>query len=185
MRLMVIQGGADQRTRPGLHGCGPPYGPLEARPDVLAFATDPLPRDLEVSGPVEAVIWLSSDAPDTDVFVMLEDVYPPSADWPEGYRLNICDGILRVRYRQGMDRPVLMTPGEVCEVRFSLYPTSNRFVAGHRIQVLVSASSFPRFDVNPNTGEPIGRHTHTRRARNTIHHSAARPSHLLLPLIEV
>jgi hypothetical protein len=76
-----------------------------------------------------------------------------------------------------------MEPGAVYTVRFALYPTSNRFVAGHRLQVLVSASSFPRFDVNPNTGEPIGRHTRTEVARNTIHHSAQYPSYVTLPVV--
>ncbi len=183
MRVMVIQGGADQRTRPDLHGCRAPYGPLETRPDVLAFATEPLDAELEVTGPIEAAIWLSSDAPDTDVFVLLEDVYPPSSDWPDGFRLNVADGIMRVRYREGMDRPEAMAPGEVYEVRFALYPTSNRFAAGHRIQLLVSASSFPRFDPNPNTGEPIGRHTRVQTARNTVHHAASRPSHVSLPVV--
>jgi putative CocE/NonD family hydrolase len=183
MRVMVIQGGADQRERPDLHGCRAPYGPLEARPDALAFATPALDRDVEVTGPIEASIWLESDAPDTDLFVMLQDVYPASDAWPEGFRLNVADGIMRVRYRLGMDRPVFMEPGRIYEVRFSLYPTSNLFAAGHRIQVLVSGSSFPRFDPNPNTGEPIGRHTHTRVAHNRIHHSAEHPSHLTLSLV--
>lgn len=78
-----------------------------------------------------------------------------------------------------------MTPGEVVAVRFPLYPTSNLFDRGHRLQLLISSSSFPRFDVNPNTGEPIGRHTHQRRAHNRIHHGAATPSHILLPLVPV
>ncbi len=183
MRVQVIQGGADQRTRPDLHGCEPPFGPLEQREDVLSFTTDPLEADMEVTGPVEACLHLSSDAPDTDLFVMLQDLVPPSEAWPYGYRLNIADGIMRVRYRAGMDRPRLLRAHEIVEVRFPLYPTSNLFVAGHRIQVLVSSSSFPRFDVNPNTGEPLGRHTHSRVANNTIHHSAEHPSCIMLPLV--
>ena len=179
----MIQGGADQRTRPDLHGCEPPFGPLEERQDVLAFVTDPLEADMEVTGPLEACLYLSSDAPDTDLFVMLQDLYPPSEAWPEGYRLNVADGIMRVRYRAGMGHPHLLRADEVVEVRFHLYPTSNLFVAGHRIQVLVSSSSFPRFDVNPNTGEPLGRHTHMRVATNTIHHSAKHPSRIILPLV--
>ena len=185
MRVMVVQGGADQRTRPDVHGCEAPYGPLEERPDVLAFSTEPLEQDVEVTGPIEATIHLESDVPDTDLFVMLQDVYPESAVWPEGYRLNVADGLMRVRYRTGMATPELMTPGEPVEVRFQLYPTSNRFVAGHRIRVLVSSSSFPRFDPNPNTGEPIGRHTRTQVAHNLIHHSAGRPSLVTLPLVPV
>ena len=182
MRVQVIQGGADQRARPDLH-CEEPFGPLEERPDVLVFATEPLDDDVEVTGPVEATLHLSSDAPDTDLFVMLQDFYPPSADWPDGYRLNVADGIMRVRYREAMDRPALMEPGEIYAVRFPLYPTSNRFCAGHRIRILVSSSSFPRFDPNPNTGEPIGRHTGTRVATNAIHHSASHPSCVTLPVV--
>jgi putative CocE/NonD family hydrolase len=116
--------------------------------------------------------------------MMLLDLYPASEEWPDGYALNICDGLMRLRYREGMDRPQLMEPGRTYEVTFNLYPTSNRFVAGHRLQVLVGASSFPRFDVNPNTGEPIGRETHRQVARNTIHHSATYPSRVTLPVVD-
>lgn len=182
-RLMVVQGGADQRTRPDLHGCAPPYGPLESRPDVLLFATEPLDEPLEVTGPIAATLYLSSDAPDTDLFVMLQDYYPPSAAWPDGYRLNVADGIMRVRYRDGMDRPQSMEPGRVYRVVVPLYPTSNRFAAGHRLRLLVSFSSFPRFDVNPNTGQPIGRHTRTQVATNTIHLSPEHPSAVELPVV--
>lgn len=182
-RLMVVQGGADQRTRPDLHGCAPPYAPLESRPDVLLFATEPLDEPLEVTGPIAATIYLSSDAPDTDLFVMLQDYYPPSAAWPDGYRLNVADGIMRVRYRDGMDRPQSMEPGRVYRVVVPLYPTSNRFAAGHRLRLLVSFSSFPRFDVNPNTGQPIGRHTRTQVATNTIHLSPEHPSAVELPVV--
>jgi len=185
VRVMVIQGGADQRTRPDLAGAEPPFAPLEDRADVLAFTSAPLTENMEVTGPVEAVIYLNSDVPDTDLFVQLQDVYPGSADWPEGYRLNITDGLMRVRYRGGMASPEPMQPGETYEVRFQLYPTCNSFVVGHRMRVLISSSSFPRFDPNPNTGEPIGRHTRTQVATNTIHHSADHPSHIVLPLVPV
>jgi putative CocE/NonD family hydrolase len=78
----------------------------------------------------------------------------------------------------------MMTPGEVVKVRFELYPISNRFKAGHCIRLLLSSASFPRFDVNPNTGEPIGRHTHTRVAVNAIHHDPAHASRLILPIMQ-
>ncbi|MEX1004400.1 MAG: CocE/NonD family hydrolase [Acidimicrobiia bacterium] len=184
VRVMVIQGGADQRTRPDIRGCQPPYGPLETREDVLAFTTPPLETDLAAIGPVEAVLHISSDVPDTDFFVMVQDVYPETEEWPEGYRLNVGDGIMRARYRRGMDRPRDLVPGEVVELRFPLYPIANRFVAGHRIRILVSSSSFPRFDVNPNTGEPMGRHTHSRVATNTVHHSVEHPSHVILTVVD-
>jgi putative CocE/NonD family hydrolase len=185
MRVMVIQGGADQRVREDTLRLDDFVGPLEEREDVLAFETEPLAEDLEATGPIEATIYLESDAPDTDLFVMVQDMYPPSDDWPEGFRLNVADGLMRARYRESFDHGVPLDGGKVAEVRFQLYPTSNRFVAGHRIRVLVSSSSFPRFDINPNTGEPIGRHTHTQVATNTIHHSREYPSRVELPLVPV
>lgn len=182
-RLMVVQGGADQRTRSDLHGCKPPYAPLETRPDAFIFATEPLEGPLEVTGPIEATIYLSSDAPDTDLFVMLQDYYPPSAEWPDGFRLNVADGILRLRYRNGMSKPEFMDSGTIYRAVVPLYPTSNLFAADHQLRLLVSFSSFPRFDVNPNTGEPIGRHTRTEIATNTIHLSKLHPSSVELPVV--
>ena len=182
-RPMVIQGGADQRVRTDTLRTDDFVGPLELRDDVIMFETGPLDADIEVTGPIEATIYLSSDVPDTDLFVMVQDLYPASGDWPHGFRLNVADGMMRVRYRGGFDSGRLLDPGHVAKVEFQLYPTSNRFVAGHSIRVLVSSSSFPRFDVNPNTGEPLGRHTRTRLATNTIHHSEAHPSSIDLPLV--
>jgi putative CocE/NonD family hydrolase len=179
---LVLQGAADQVTHAGMFA-EPPYGDLADRPDALAFTSAPFETETEVTGSPEVEIFLSSDAPDTDIYVMLQDLYPRSGDWPEGYRLNLCDSLFRVRYRAGFDRPAMMTPGEVVRLRFPLYPVSNAFQTGHRLRVLVSSSSFPRFDPNPNTGEPIGRHTHKRVARNAIHHDPAHPSRLILPVL--
>ena len=181
-RTMVIQGAADQVVRPDVHAEGVPGTPLTERSDVLAFTTEPLTTPLEVVGTPRVELWLSSDAPDTDLFVMLLDLYPASDAHPDGYRLNVCDSLMRVRYRESFSEPRLLEPGAAVPVSFELYPTANRFSVGHRIQLLVSSSSFPRFDVNPNTGEPIGRHTSVRIATNTIHHDAAHPSHLVLPV---
>jgi putative CocE/NonD family hydrolase len=181
-RSIVIQGAADQVTRSDVH-CEPPFGPLAARPDTLVFEPEPLTMPIEVTGPVDITLYVASDAPDTDIFAMLLDIYPPSAPWPDGYRMNITDSIMRLRYRDGMATPKLMESGQVYTVHFPLYPTSNLFDAGHRIQLLISSSSFPRFDVNPNTGEAIGRHTHIRVARNTIYHAAVYPSKVTLPLV--
>ena len=182
MRVQVIQGGADQVTDATVLGAEPPFGPLEDRGDVIIFETMPLEVPREVTGPLEVELFLESDAPDTDLFVMLQDEYPPSADWSNGYKLNIADGIFRVRYRESMSEPKLMAPGVPVKVRFDLYPTSNIFGTGHRIRLMISSSSFPRFDVNPNTGEPVGRHTSLRKATNTIHHSQEFPSRILLPI---
>lgn len=182
MRSLVTMGGSDQSTRPGVFGARAPYGPLSQRPDVLGFASAPLARDVEVVGPIEAELYVSTDVPDTDIFVMLLDLYPPSSEWPRGYRLNVADGLLRLRYRDGLD-PRPLEAGERYRVTVPLYPTANRFRVGHRIGLWVSSSSFPRFDVNPNTGEPPGRHTHTRIARTRIHHGREAPSLVRLPVL--
>ena len=138
---------------------------------------------LEVVGPLKAVIYVSSDAPDTDITVKLVDVVPPVPGCPEGYELNISDSIFRCRYRNSFSDPEPMTPGEIYQIEIPMYGTGTIFGAGHRIRVDISSSNYPRFDANPNTGEPIGRHTHTRTALNRIHHSAEHPSHVVLPLI--
>ncbi|HET7036394.1 MAG TPA: CocE/NonD family hydrolase [Thermomicrobiaceae bacterium] len=181
---IVSVGPQDQRTLPATFGASPPALPLAARPDVLVFQSEPLAAPLEVTGPLTAVLWVDSTAPDTDITVKLIDRYPPSADYPEGYAMNISDTILRLRYRHGGQAEPL-TPGVVEKIEIPMYPTSNVFGAGHRIRLDISSSNFPRFDVNPNTGEPLGQETHTEVALNTIHHDRAHPSHLVLPVIPV
>jgi putative CocE/NonD family hydrolase len=176
-------GGYDQRESPDFYGSRPPYLPVAARPDVLVFETEPLTEDTEVTGAIEANLWISSDAVDTDFTVKLLDVHPPSEDYPQGFALNLTDGILRCRYRDSWERPALMTPGTVYRITVSAFPTSNRFSRGHRIRLDVSSSNFPHFDVNPNTGAPEGRGLTRRVARNTVYMDAGRPSHIVLPLI--
>ena len=97
--------------------------------------------------------------------------------------MNMVDSIIRARYREGWEREVLMTPGEVYRVQIALPPTSNLFAAGHRIRLDISSSNFPRFDVNPNTGEPVGRHTHMRRGPQHRLPGPRHPSHVTLPII--
>ncbi|RPH53441.1 MAG: CocE/NonD family hydrolase, partial [Lysobacterales bacterium] len=112
-------------------------------------------------------------------------VYPPSADYPDGYAMNLTDGILRCRYRSSWEAPSLMRPGQVYEVKVEAFPTSNLFKVGHRIRLDVSSSNFPHFDVNPNTGAPEGRATGTRAATNRVFLDAERPSHVVLPIVPV
>ena len=176
-------GGFDQRESPSYYGSSPPYLPLAARPDVLVFQTEPLAQDLEVTGPISAHIWISSSAPDTDFTAKLLDVYPPSQDYPEGYALNLTDGILRVKFRSSWEKPELMEPGTVYPITIRLLPTSNLFVRGHRLRLDISSSNFPRFDVNGNTGENPGISAVKIPARNNVHHGPDHPSHLLLPEI--
>jgi putative CocE/NonD family hydrolase len=183
MRSIVTPGAADQRETPSVLGARPPYFALATRPDVLVFQTEPLAEPVEVTGPMTVHLWISSSAPDTDFTAKLVDVYPPSPDYPEGYAMNLVDSIIRTRYRDSWERAELMRPGEVYQVRIALPPTSNLFARGHRIRLDLASSNFPRFDVNPNTGEPVGRHTHAVIARNTVHVDAARPSRVILPVI--
>ncbi|MBI4339567.1 MAG: CocE/NonD family hydrolase [Chloroflexi bacterium] len=182
---IVAAGGWDQRERPDVFGAKPPYNILlSARQDVLVFQTAALSKDTEVTGPIEVKLWVSSDAPDTDFTAKLIDVYPSSMDYPQGYALNISDSIYRMRYRDSWEKPEMMKPGETYAVTITLYPTSNVFARGHRIRLDISSSNFPRFDVNPNTGEPLGKHRSTRVAMNTVHHDGQHPSQVALPVVE-
>ena len=178
----IMEPGAyDQRGRPDFFGCKDTL-PLNARGDVLTFQTAPLDEDVEVTGPIEMHLWASSSATDTDFTAKLIDVYPPGDDYPEGLAINITDSIIRARYRNGWEKPELMTPGEPYEFVFQLYPTSNVFTRGHRIRLDISSSNWPRFDVNPNTGGPLGRERRYQTASQTIYHDADCPSHIVLPV---
>lgn len=150
----VMHGGAFHQCPDGrFHGAAEPYLPLDSRPDVLVFQTPPLKADLAIAGPVSVRLAVSSTAPDTDFTIKLIDVHPPSGDYPRGFAMNLTDGILRCRYRDSFSRPEPMTPGEVYEIVVEAPDTANLFKAGHRIRLDVSSSNFPRFDVNPGTGD--------------------------------
>ncbi|WP_372726077.1 CocE/NonD family hydrolase, partial [Novipirellula sp.] len=179
---IMLQGAWNQKGGPHLWNFKDPI-PLSARADVLVFQSEPLEQDVEVTGEIEVRLFASSSAIDTDFTAKLVDVYPPSADWPGGFDLNIGDGIVRARFRESLTKEVMMTPGETYEFTIKLYPTSNVFKKGHRIRVDISSSNFPRFDVNPNTGEPLNRHRRTKVATQTIYHDATRPSRIVLPVI--
>ncbi len=179
----VMQPGAyDQRGGKRFYGCRDTL-PLSARSDVLTFQTPELAEDVEVTGPLVVKLWASSSAQDTDFTVKLIDVHPPNADYPDGFAQNLSDSILRGRYRNSRDRAELMTPGQVCAFEIVMYPTSNVFCKGHCIRLDVSSSNFPRFDVNPNTGGPLGRERRVVVAENAVYHDPERPSHIVLPVI--
>ncbi len=179
----IMEPGAyDQRGDPTRFYGTEDHQPLNARHDVLTFQTPPLEADVEVTGPITVRLWASSSAVDTDFTAKLIDVYPPASEYPEGLAINITDSIIRARYRNGYDEPEFMDPGEICEFEFELYPTSNTFVAGHRIRVDISSSNWPRFDVNHNTGAPLGTDRTYEAALQTIHHSPGRASHIALPV---
>lgn len=181
----VFEPGAfDQREREGFFGSKAPYLPLKARRDVVVFQTTPLDAPVEIVGPVEIHLFASSTARDTDFTAKLIDVYPPTPDYPGGFEMNLTDGILRARYRSSPQKQELMEPGVVYEFVIEPFPTANRFKVGHRIRIDISSSNFPRFDVNPNTGEPLGMDRRIVAADNTVYHDRRHASYVLLPLSE-
>jgi hypothetical protein len=183
LRNIMTPGPADQKESAACFTAREPYRRLSERPDVLVYQTEPLAHPVEVTGRTRVDLWIASSAADTDFTAKLIDVYPPNDDYPEGYDMLINDSIIRTRYREGFDREVMMEPGTPYAVTMLLPPTSNLFAAGHRIRIDVSSSNFPRLERNPNTGEPIGRHTHTIVAQQTVFSDADRPSRILLPVV--
>lgn len=173
-------GGFNQVESEAFYGCTRPGLPLTARHDVLSFETEILAEDTSIAGPVEIELWVTTDALDTDFTAKLVDVYPPSEDYPRGYALNITDGIFRVRYRNGFDKPEPVAEGEVFKITISPFATANMFKKGHRIRLDISSSNFPKYDVNPNTGEPEGTSRCKKTAVNTVFMHKGRASKLKL-----
>jgi putative CocE/NonD family hydrolase len=151
--------------------------PVEMRNDVLCYTSAPLEADMEVTGPIKVILYAATDAPDTDWTAKLVDVSPT------GYAMNLCDGIIRARYRESLTHPTLPKPNQVHEYEIDLGVTANVFRKGHRLRVEISSSNFPRFDRNLNTGHALGTDAEMRPARQTVHHSREYPSHILLPII--
>jgi putative CocE/NonD family hydrolase len=176
-------GGALSSGEPVMRGGAYDQHELAKRADMLTFATAPLDRDLEVTGPVTVRLWIASDSPDTDFTAKLIDVHPPNEDYPKGFAMNLTEGILRCRYRDSWERPSSMMPGEIYPVTIELFPTGNLFIRGHRLRLDIASSNFPHFDINPNSGEPEGAMEYSRVARNRVYLDADRPSHIVLPVI--
>ena len=150
---------------------------VEFRNDVLVYTSEPLKNELEVTGPVVAKIFAETDVTDTDFTVKLVDVDP------NGFARNLCDGIIRARYRESTSRQSLLEPGTIYEFTVDLWPTSNVFLVGHRIRLDIASANFPRFDRNPNTGSKFGQDSEIRVAHQRVFHNGTHPSHVLLPVI--
>jgi hypothetical protein len=152
--------------------------PVESRDDVLCYTTDELKQDMEITGPIKAVLYAATDAPDTDFTVKLVDVYP------DGRAINIQDGIVRALYRDNDPlSPTPLTPNTVERYDIDLWATSIVFKAGHRLRIEISSSNFPRYNRNLNTGLPVPDATLAVPANQSIYHTAMYPSHILLPVI--
>ncbi len=151
---------------------------MEARADILVYTSEPLKEGIEVSGPMEATLYVSSDAKDTDFTVKVIDVLP------DGTAYNLDETIQRARYRDGYDKPpAWMEPGKVYKLTLSPMTTSNYFGTGDRIRIEVSSSNFPRFDRNLNTGGNNYDETKGVVAHNAVHHSSLYPSQVALTVV--
>lgn len=173
-------------TLGGNNCCGTPTAagpkdqrPIESRNDVLVYTSEALQSPLAIAGPVKMKLFAATDGRDTDWMVKLVDVHP------NGFAMNIAEGILRARFRKGVDKMELLQPNEVYEFDIDMAGTANVFQPGHRIRVDITSSNFPQFDRNPNTGEDLGASAKVRTASQTVHHGGARASHIILPVVPV
>jgi putative CocE/NonD family hydrolase len=159
-----------------------PPGPFdqranESRADVLTFSTPPLEKDLEVTGFISLDLYAATSAVDTDFTALLADVSE------SGYARFLTDGVVRVRYRDGTERPEEVVPGKVYKYTIDLWATSNVFKKGHQLRLYISSSNFPRFNRNPNTGEAMLGALRMVSAQQIIYHDRKYSSSLILPVI--
>lgn len=150
---------------------------VESRPDVLVYTSPPLAKALNVTGPINISLYLSSDAKDTDLMVQLVDVYP------DGRAFNLDEGVQRVRWREGYQKPIFMEPEHVYKIDIPPLVTSNSFGAGHRIRIAISSSAFPHFERNLNTGGNNFDEKDPIIAHNVIYHSPQYASRVVLSVV--
>ena len=153
------------------------YAAIERRDDVLVYVTEPLATDTEVTGPIRVDLYAASSALDTDFMAKLLDV------WPTGFAQRLCDGMVRARFRAGMDRPALIEPGRVYQYSIDCWNTAQVFEAGHRIGLEIASSAFPKYDRNLNTGAALGVTSEMAVADQVVYHDAEHPSAVILPII--
>ena len=151
--------------------------PVEARADVLVYTSEPLERDTEVTGHVALSLWAVTSAPDTDWTAKLVDVHP------DGLAANVCDGILKARYRDSLEEATPIEPDRAYRYRIDVGPTSMLFKKGHTIRLEVSSSNFPAYARNLNTGGPHDEESEPRPAVQTVLHDADHQSVLELPVV--
>jgi len=155
------------------------YRSVERRDDVLVFTSEPLADDTTVCGPIKAQLYAASSAKDTDFMALLIDV------WPDGFAQRLIDGMVRARFRDGMENPTLIEPGKIYAYNLNLWNTCQTFLKGHRIRLQVASSAFPKYDRNPQTGEVLGKTTNLQTAEQKIYHDREHPSHVVLPIVPI
>lgn len=153
------------------------YSGVQQRGDVLVYMTPPLENDTTVIGPVRVLLYAASSAVDTDFTALLFDVHP------SGFAQRLCDGIVRARYRDGMQSASLIEPEKIYRYEIDVWNTCQVFFKGHRIGIQIASAAFPKYDRNLNTGESVAAGTHMQPAHQTIYHDAEHPSALVLPII--
>jgi putative CocE/NonD family hydrolase len=153
------------------------YAGVESRGDVLVYTSEPLSEPLDVVGPVRLIAFVSTTARDTDITAKLVDVHP------NGFAQRLCDGLVRLRYRDGHEAAVAVEPGAIYEVEVVMWDTAQRFMPGHRIRLEVAASAHPKFAVNLGTGGDDTQASEGVVAENRLYHDAPRPSRLRLTVL--
>jgi hypothetical protein len=162
---------------PGNFTCATDQRSLTNRADILVYQTEPLPERIEATGLPLVELYAASSAPDTDWVARLVDVSP------DGLARDVCMGVVRARYRDGVAKPHLIQPGKVVKYTIRLSPTSNAFLPGHRIRLDVTSSDFPNYDRNHNTAADQNADAELVVARQTVHHGKVYPSKLILPWV--
>jgi putative CocE/NonD family hydrolase len=153
------------------------YAAVQRRDDVLVYTTAPLEQEVEVTGPVRVELYASSSAPDTDFMAMLLDIHP------NGFAQRLCDGMVRARFRDGMEHPTPIEPGRIYHYAIDCWSIAQLFHKGHRIAVQITSSAFPKYERNLNTGESLATGTRMAVAQQRIHHDTVHPSCIVLPII--
>ncbi len=166
-------------TDPSFAQIGGPddYRAVERRDDLLVYSSDLLSEDVEVCGPIRARLHALTTGKDTDFMMKLLDV------WPSGFAQRLTDGMVRARFRDGMDKPSLIESGRIYVYDIDAWNTCQVFKRGHRIRVEIASTAFPKYDRNPNTGDVLGKTTLLQTAQQRVHHDHEHPSHVLLPVV--
>ena len=150
---------------------------IQRRDDVLVYTGGTLTKDIEVTGRILTKVYAASSAADTDFTAKLVDVHP------NGYAQLLAEGIIRARYRNSFKKQELLTPEEVYEYTVDLWSVSHVFQKGHKIQVEISSSNFPKYDRNPNTGHKYGEDAELEKATQMMYHNSQYPSHIIFPVV--